>query len=72
MSSTSMLRSLAPARRGLQQTRAFSRSTRRNKIYGTSPLRAKVADGNIFADKYQVVDHEYDALVIGAGGAGLR
>ncbi|OAF72043.1 hypothetical protein A3Q56_00174 [Intoshia linei] len=25
-----------------------------------------------FFDKYEIVDHEYDALVIGAGGAGLR
>lgn len=54
------------------QIRTFSSTSRTNKIYGTTPLRAKVADGGIFADKYQVVDHEYDALVVGAGGAGLR
>jgi len=25
-----------------------------------------------FTDKYTIVDHTYDAVVVGAGGAGLR
>lgn len=29
------------------------------------------AQGSI-ASKYPVIDHEYDAVVVGAGGAGLR
>ncbi|KAL9102834.1 MAG: hypothetical protein Q9163_002049 [Psora crenata] len=36
-----------------------------------SPLRAKEASPFI-SNKYPVIDHEYDALVVGAGGAGLR
>ncbi|KAI1166863.1 succinate flavoprotein subunit [Nemania serpens] len=35
------------------------------------PLRAKEAPIHV-SSKYPVVDHEYDALVVGAGGAGLR
>lgn len=38
---------------------------------GSNPLRAKAAEGYI-SDKYPVIDHEYDAVVVGAGGAGLR
>jgi succinate dehydrogenase (ubiquinone) flavoprotein subunit len=34
-------------------------------------LRAKEASGFI-SQKYPVIDHEYDAIVVGAGGAGLR
>lgn len=34
----------------------------------TRTLSAKTPTGR----EYQVVDHEYDALVVGAGGAGLR
>lgn len=26
----------------------------------------------LVGNKYPVIDHEYDALVVGAGGAGLR
>ncbi|KAG8530788.1 succinate dehydrogenase flavoprotein subunit [Bacidia gigantensis] len=59
----------------------FSRVTRHNRFFSTSrsnariitsqPLRAKEASP--FIDhKYPVVDHEYDALVVGAGGSGLR
>ncbi|KAK9329583.1 FAD binding domain-containing protein [Lipomyces starkeyi] len=37
----------------------------------SQPLRAKEASPHI-SSKYPVVDHEYDCVVVGAGGAGLR
>lgn len=44
-----------------------------NKIIGNRPLRAKESDAvGLVGNKYPVIDHEYDALVVGAGGAGLR
>ncbi|KAJ2977879.1 hypothetical protein NUW58_g7672 [Xylaria curta] len=42
-----------------------------SRIFANSPLRAKEAPIHV-SNKYPVVDHEYDALVVGAGGAGLR
>ncbi|KAL4868922.1 hypothetical protein BDV12DRAFT_196896 [Aspergillus spectabilis] len=69
------LRSLAPASkisRALRdQRRLFSSSRPAARIFGSNPLRARAADGYI-SDKYPVIDHEYDAVVVGAGGAGLR
>ncbi|KAI0515228.1 hypothetical protein F5B22DRAFT_636532 [Xylaria bambusicola] len=41
------------------------------RIIANNPLRAKEAPIHV-SNKYPVVDHEYDALVVGAGGAGLR
>ena len=44
-----------------------------SKIIGNKPLRAKEAEAQgLIGNKYPVIDHEYDALVVGAGGAGLR
>lgn len=37
----------------------------------SQPLRAKEASPHV-SNKYAVIDHEYDAIVVGAGGAGLR
>ncbi|KAI7181598.1 putative succinate dehydrogenase [Hortaea werneckii] len=57
--------------RQLQQ-RNFSRTTPANKIITPNgPLRAKEASPFV-SNKYPVIDHEYDALVVGAGGSGLR
>ncbi|KAI0911785.1 hypothetical protein F4823DRAFT_623272 [Ustulina deusta] len=42
-----------------------------SRIIASNPLRAKEAPIHV-SNKYPVVDHEYDALVVGAGGAGLR
>ncbi|KAI1148648.1 hypothetical protein F4825DRAFT_464751 [Nemania diffusa] len=42
-----------------------------SRIFANNPLRAKEAPIHV-SSKYPVVDHEYDALVVGAGGAGLR
>ncbi|KAI9348858.1 succinate dehydrogenase flavoprotein subunit 1 [Pilaira anomala] len=41
------------------------------QVTSTNPLRATEAKGAI-ASKYPIIDHEYDAVVVGAGGAGLR
>ncbi|CDS14431.1 Putative Genomic scaffold, msy_sf_7 [Lichtheimia ramosa] len=51
--------------RGLHHSKAAM------QVMATNPLRAKEATGSI-ASKYPVIDHEYDAVVVGAGGAGLR
>ncbi|KAJ1983314.1 succinate dehydrogenase flavoprotein subunit [Dimargaris cristalligena] len=52
-------------------TRAFHASSNRSQVIATDALRAKLAEGSI-ASKYPVIDHTYDAIVVGAGGAGLR
>ncbi|KAK7542881.1 succinate dehydrogenase subunit A [Phyllosticta citribraziliensis] len=59
------------ARLARPQFRAFSSSRPVSRIITTDPLRAKEASPHV-GTKYPVIDHEYDALVIGAGGAGLR
>ncbi|TWU76892.1 succinate dehydrogenase flavoprotein subunit [Metarhizium rileyi] len=53
------------------QARAFSTSRPAARIIANHPLRAKEASPHV-STKYNVIDHEYDALVVGAGGAGLR
>lgn len=55
------------------QTRHFSSTKPVAKIITSAPLRAReteISPG--LGLKYPVVDHEYDAVVVGAGGAGLR
>lgn len=57
----------------MNQGRSFSTTRVANKIIGNRPLRAKESDAvSLLGNKYPVIDHEYDALVVGAGGAGLR
>lgn len=55
------------------QNRHFSSTKPVAKIITSAPLRAReteISPG--LGLKYPVVDHEYDAVVVGAGGAGLR
>ncbi|KAJ1812973.1 succinate dehydrogenase flavoprotein subunit [Coemansia sp. RSA 2598] len=51
--------------------RGFHSSHLARRVIGTQPLRATEAT-NTFSPKYEVIDHTYDAVVLGAGGAGLR
>ncbi|CED83868.1 succinate dehydrogenase [Phaffia rhodozyma] len=48
--------------------------SKRSIIVTPNPLRAKASDTQKWAinGKYPIIDHEYDAVVVGAGGAGLR
>ncbi|KAF4987240.1 hypothetical protein FDECE_15522, partial [Fusarium decemcellulare] len=52
-------------------SRAFSTTRPAARVIANGPLRAKEASPFV-SNKYAVIDHEYDALVVGAGGAGLR
>ncbi|CAZ85137.1 unnamed protein product [Tuber melanosporum] len=49
------------------QTRSFHATRSAAKIFASEPLRAKEASPHV-SSKYPVVDHEYDAIVVGAGG----
>ncbi|USP77285.1 putative succinate dehydrogenase [ubiquinone] flavoprotein subunit, mitochondrial [Curvularia clavata] len=60
-----LARSFRPSTRAFSSTRPFQR------VIATENLRAKEASGFI-SSKYPVIDHQYDAIVVGAGGAGLR
>ncbi|MDI1491351.1 MAG: succinate dehydrogenase flavoprotein subunit [Ramalina farinacea] len=67
------LRNLAAAasKKATRQSRLFSTSRHNARIITNQPLRAKEASPFI-SNQYPVIDHEYDALVVGAGGSGLR
>ncbi|UZJ55204.1 hypothetical protein CBS101457_004524 [Exobasidium rhododendri] len=53
--------------------RQFHVSPSHSRIIGTQPVRAKEAPVALNAAKgYPVIDHEFDAVVVGAGGSGLR
>ncbi|KAJ2469922.1 succinate dehydrogenase flavoprotein subunit, partial [Coemansia sp. RSA 2322] len=54
-----------------QGRRAFHSSRIAQRIIGTQPLQAKET-ANTLSPRYEVIDHTYDAVVLGAGGAGLR
>ncbi|KAI9497303.1 succinate dehydrogenase flavoprotein subunit 1 [Zychaea mexicana] len=56
---------------GRMAIRGLHQSKPAMQVMATNPLRAQEATGSI-ASKYPVIDHEYDAVVVGAGGAGLR
>uniref|UniRef100_A0A060THI6 Succinate dehydrogenase [ubiquinone] flavoprotein subunit, mitochondrial n=1 Tax=Blastobotrys adeninivorans TaxID=409370 RepID=A0A060THI6_BLAAD len=59
-------------RLGVQiKSRAFHASASLGRVVSNGPVRAQEAPKHA-SSKYPVIDHEYDALVVGAGGAGLR
>ncbi|KAI1118946.1 hypothetical protein F5Y14DRAFT_438412 [Nemania sp. NC0429] len=62
---------LLRARHYWPEPQLFAVPSSQSRIFANGPLRAKEAPIHI-SSKYPVVDHEYDALVVGAGGAGLR
>ncbi|KAL6868396.1 putative succinate dehydrogenase flavoprotein [Trichoderma novae-zelandiae] len=75
MASSMALRKLASgpsvSRFARNQLRTFSSTRPAARVIANGSLRAKEASPFV-SSKYPVIDHEYDALVVGAGGAGLR
>lgn len=51
--------------------RAFSVTAAARKVVSQDVPKGKDAS-KALSEKYHVIDHEYDAVVVGAGGAGLR
>ncbi|KAF9348739.1 succinate dehydrogenase flavoprotein subunit [Mortierella sp. AD094] len=52
-------------------SRALHTSRPAMQVFASQPLNAKESSSPI-TSKYPIIDHTYDAIVIGAGGAGLR
>ncbi|KIO27457.1 hypothetical protein M407DRAFT_243325 [Tulasnella calospora MUT 4182] len=53
------------------QSRSLHASSSAKMIVGTQPARAQEVK-NWSTTEYPIFEHEYDAVVVGAGGAGLR
>jgi hypothetical protein len=66
---SSMLRS-SQMKQTLAKALARPASTRGFAVHSSAPLAG--VETSALTSKYTVVDHEYDAVVVGAGGAGLR
>ncbi|KAL2113906.1 hypothetical protein VUR80DRAFT_1759 [Thermomyces stellatus] len=65
------MRGLARSHAAPVGARPFSSTRSVGMVLGTNAMRAKEASPHL-SKKYSVIDHEYDALVVGGGGAGLR
>ncbi|KAF6765157.1 succinate dehydrogenase flavo protein subunit [Ephemerocybe angulata] len=65
-----MLAARSVRRALLRSSRNFHASAKASRIAATSPVKAQEAKSP-WAD-YPLIEHEYDAVVVGAGGAGLR
>ncbi|KAJ6547485.1 FAD binding domain-containing protein [Mycena capillaripes] len=64
-----MLRKTLP--RTLLHARSFQSSAPARKVVATNPVKAEEVK-SWASGKYPLIEHEYDAIVVGAGGAGLR
>ena len=61
--SSALSKHAAPRPRQLQSRRTLTTQQRHNATHSTTTL---------INQKYPVIDHHYDAVIVGAGGAGLR
>ncbi|KAG8861906.1 succinate dehydrogenase flavoprotein subunit [Tulasnella sp. 330] len=66
-----MLRKLVSRSVATNNRRAFSASSSSKLLVGSQHVKAQEAK-NWTSGEYPLFEHEYDAVVVGAGGAGLR
>lgn len=73
-STTSLLNRGSPTWLRTQRTPLLSKPTRRTLLTQSQRRRATTASGSAISSNTQlpIIDHHYDAIVVGAGGAGLR
>ncbi|KAG2342859.1 minor succinate dehydrogenase isozyme, Sdh1p [Suillus weaverae] len=62
---------VVPSRALLRPQRGFSTSLPIKRIVATNPIKAEDVR-SWSSSKYPLIEHQYDAIVVGAGGAGLR